>query len=62
MPLKDNGNIVLGLGHITLYAAYMEEVVDAYAQIMACDWAGMPGGGAAKLAWQAMSVRGQGAM
>lgn len=29
MPVKDDGDIVRGLGFVTLYAAYMEEAVDA---------------------------------
>ena len=29
MALKDDGNIVQGLGFVTLYAAYMEEAVEA---------------------------------
>lgn len=34
MPMNDDGDIVRGLGFMTLYAAYMEEAVDACRQVL----------------------------
>lgn len=34
MAIDDDGDIVRGLGYVTLYAAYMEEAVDACRQIV----------------------------
>lgn len=34
MPLNDDGDIVRGLGFVTIYAAYMEEAVDECRQVL----------------------------
>lgn len=33
MPINDDGDIVRGLGFVTLYAAYMEEAIDQCRQV-----------------------------